>query len=472
MKPKTAPKPFLLTLIGIVLLGIPLTVYALLHQQLFKEYAFSTQQSAISECSASEGGAVIKVTFANTESGQDLVVTANDLQTGTFVNLGTVVHQQQKSADIVTNKTSLGSNSVVFKLISANDPTNFTQVAATYFAINNCSSTSTPTNYCPSGQQNNQGICSWDALAGAQGYNVVVTETDTNEIVQSTSVSGDASQSAFPMTQGIPYKCVVTPTNECGTGAPAASPVKTCTVPTPSPTPTTPPPACLNGTTSQGTCSWDTISGATSYTITVTDKTTGQNSNYTVQTPNNQVSFPDNGTDTYVCSVSATNVCGNSTPTNSPPSTCTVPTPTPTPTIPVTNAPSSTPTPIPTATPTPTPTPTPAPTATPTPTPTPTPKPTATPTPIPTATPFPTPTPVVIVTVLTQPPQQTIIHTPGQTQTIVQQGSPQTVVEQPVTQPKPPTPTMPPTGSTTPTFIVFGTSVILLLAGSLIFFIL
>jgi len=466
MNSKPISKPFLFTLIGILLFGIPLTLYALLHQQIFKQFAWSTQQSAISQCSTSEGGAVIKVTFANTDGAKDVIVTANDLQTGAFVNLGTIIHEQQKSADIVIGKDGLSSGSVLFKVISADSPTDTTQVAATYFALNGCSSTPT-TNFCPTGQQNNQGICSWDTLPGAQGYNVVITETDTNQTIQSTTVDKTATQSAFVMTPDKPYKCVVTPTNECGVGTPAASPVKTCTAPTPTPSPTPTPPACLNGSTSQGTCSWNGLSGAASYNITITDQTNQQNTKYTVQAPNTQLNFPDNGIDTYICSVTANNVCGNSPPTQSPPSSCTVPTPT----IPVTTVPSATPTPTPKPTATPTPTPTPLPTATPTP------RPTATPTPRPTVTPFPTPTPVVIVTVLTQPPQQTIIHTPGQTQTIVQQGPPQTVVQQPQSTPRPfspvtPVPTVLPTGNTTPTYILVGTSAILLLAGSLIFFIL
>jgi len=473
MNAKPKSKSFILTLIGIALIGIPLSFYALQTQQIFQQFAWSTQQSAVAECSSSDGSAVIKVTFANTESNKDINVTVNDLQTGKFVDLGTVKHQEVKSANIVTGAGSLGDSSVLFKLSWTDGSPGTTQLGATYKAVNNCPVTSQPSNFCPVGTGNDQGYCAWDLLPGAQGYNIVVKESDTGNIIQSVSVSKEATQSAFPMTPGIGYLCTVTPTNECGNGTPADSPVKVCTAPAPSPTPT--PPVCQNGKATEGVCTWDTLDGADTYDIIVKDITTGQIvQSGTVQSPNTQFAFQDNGIDTYQCSVSAVNICGQIPPVNSPPSTCTVPTPTVTPSPVPSEIPTPTTTPIP-----PTSTPTPVPTATPVP-PTPTPKPTATPTPTPrpTATPVPpTPTPVVIVRTITQPPQQTIIRTPGQTQTIVQQGQTQTVIQQPQSTPRPytpvtPVPTVLPTGNTTPTYILVGTSAILLLAGGLIFFIL
>ncbi|HWY79857.1 MAG TPA: hypothetical protein VNW29_05880 [Candidatus Sulfotelmatobacter sp.] len=464
---KPSSKPLLLILIGVALVGIPITLYALQQQQLFKQFAFSTQQSAITECSLEDGSAVIKVTFANTESTKAITITANDLQTGTFVDLGTVSPQEIKSATIVTLKSSLTNGSVIFKLAATDGSSDTSQVAATYDPINNCSGP--VANFCPVTGQNTQGLCKWDPIIGTQGYNVVITETDTGTIIQSLTVSKDASQSAFPMAPSIPYTCTVTPTNSCGTGIPVTSQAKICPV-SPSPTPT-PPPVCPSGTTTEGICRWDALDGATSYGIAVNDITTGQTvKTGTVQAPSTEFSFPNNGLDTYQCTVSSSNICGNTPPSNSPPSTCTVPTPTlsltPTPTALVT--PLLTPTPLPTSTPSPTP----LPTATPTPLPTSTPQ----PTPLPTATPTPNPTPVIIVRTITQPPQQTVIQIPGQTQTIVQQG--QTVVQPPAqSTPRPyspvtPVPTVMPTGNTTPTFILVGTSAILLLAGGLIFFIL
>jgi len=86
---------------------------------------------------------------------------------------------------------------------------------------------------------------------------------------------------------------------------------------------------------------------------------------------------------------------------------------------------------------------------------------------------------VVIVTVITQTPQQVVETIPGQTRTVIQQqpGQTQTIIQPGPTQtiyikPNVPTPTMAPTGDTTPTFVLIGTSTLLLLAGGLIFFIL
>lgn len=469
--PRTS-KSVIVTLIGIVLFGIPLSLYVLQHRQIFQQFAWSTQQSAVTQCSQQDGSAVILVTFANTESSKDINVTANDLQTGQFVNLGTVKHEEKKSAIIVTGKSSLNSGSVLFKLSWADGTSGTNQVSATYQAVNNCPA-APATNYCPTTGQENQGLCEWNPVSGAKGYNVVVTETDTGKIIQSLSVPSTASQSAFPMTPDIPYQCTVTPTNECGGGPSATSSAKVCPLPSPTPSPQTSPtpaPYCQTGT---GICTWDAISGADSYNVSVTDVTTGQTvKTVTVKSPTIQVAFPDNEVDTYQCSVSATNVCGQTPPSKSPPSTCTLPTPTVTPSP----LPTSTPMPTPTPTALPTPTPTVVPTATPVP-PTPTPTPTAIPTP--TRVP-PTPTPIVIVRILTQPPQQTqtVVQQPGQTQTIIQQGQTQTVVQQ---QPQPtarpyvavtPVPTVMPTGDTMPTYILAGTSIILVLAGSLIFFIL
>ncbi len=473
MNVSKSSKPFLVTLLLITIVGIPLTLYSLQKTQIFQNFAWYTEQSASTMCSTDNGNAVIDVSFSNTETDKDMNVKANDLQTGTFVDLGTIKAHNTKKAEIDTMKNSIKSGSVIFKLTWSDGSSGTDTRSATYPAVNNCPA---PPNFCPVSGQDNQGLCKWTPLAGAKGYKVVVTETDTNAVVLTTSASADASQIGFPMTPGKPYQCNVSPTNECGTGTPVASTPVVCPVPSiipsPSPLPSPSGPVCPSGTSTQGVCHWDAVSGATSYSIVVQDITTGQNVTATVQAPSTEFSFADNGVDTYQCNVIVTNVCGNSPPANSPPSTCTGPTPSivisPTPTTPATPTPS------------PTPTPTPLPTATPTPTP----LPTATPKPTPTSIPLPTPTPVVIVRTITSPPQQTqtTVQTPGQTNTIVQQvpGQTQTVVQQqPVVQqvvrtqvPTTPGPTMAPTGNTTPTYVLIGTSALLLLAGGLIFFIL
>ncbi len=140
-------KSVIFTLIGIVLVGIPLSLYVIRNPQILQQFAWSTQQSAAAECSATEGSAVIKVTFANTEADKDINVTANDLQTGQFVNLGTVKAQEVKSANIVSGKSSLANGSVVFKLTWADGSSGIDQVAATYNAVSGCQGT--PSSFCP-----------------------------------------------------------------------------------------------------------------------------------------------------------------------------------------------------------------------------------------------------------------------------------------------------------------------------------
>lgn len=161
------------------------------------------------------------------------------------------------------------------------------------------------------------------------------------------------------------------------------------------------------------TCSWDEVSGATSYTFIIRNKTTDQvvKSGTTEQ---RSVTFtPEVGT-IYECEVSAVNACGTGpatkvqqscvaeltpTPTQAPSPTPTdVPTPTPTlpPDVTPTEGPTPTPTPVPTETPTPTLTSAPTPTATPPPGATNTPTPAATATPPPGATNTPTPTETVV----------------------------------------------------------------------------
>lgn len=454
-------KSLLLVTLFFTVLVLPLTIYFLQKTQVLQNFAWFTEQTASSVCSSDTGTAVINVSFSNTESStqQNMNVKVQDIQTGATVDMGTIAANKTKTAILDTKKTSIKNGTVIFNLTWSSGASGTDSRSASYGAVNTCGgSTPTPTpNLCTAGQAS-QGICQWTPLSGAKGYNVVVKETDTGDTVQTISAAANATQINFPMTPGKPYQCTVTATNECGSGTPSDSAPLTCPG-NPTPTPTSPPtptaPVC---SPTHGICQWDAISGATSYNITVQDLTTGQNNTSTVQAPATAFSFPDNGTDTYECSVTAANVCGQSSSTNSPPNSCTGPTPTPGPTS----------TPIPTPTPTTAPTPTPA----------------------PTSTPIPTPTPAVTITILTQPPKQFVTtvpgpnnvvvqQLPGQTQTVVRQGPVQTnVVQQPgttqtvVIQPKAPTPTMPPTGDSTPTYVLVGTSALLLLAGGLIFFIL
>ncbi len=448
--PKPTKKTFFFIVAGIVLLAIPLTVFLLQNQQIFQPHASSTPQVATSSCDATSGHAVINVSYSNSTGAPVVTVFAKDLQSGKTMNLGTVPQQQSGSGVIDTGSTSLNANGVVFTLTSQNYNNS---VTANYNAVSTCPATTTSANFCPASGQNNQGLCAWDPLHDAQGYQVTVTETESGKVVDQQSVASSSAKSTFPMTPGTSYTCAVAGINAVGKpGTLTKSPAKVCPV-----TPTPSPEVCPANQTPLGFCRWDSVPVASSYNVTIKNITTGEVKTGTVNAPSTEFSFPDVVTQTYQCSVSAVNACTTgTTPTTSTPSTCSVPSPTPTPT----------PTPSPTLSPTPT--------LTPTPTPTPSPTPTL----VPTSTPLPTPTPIVVVKtipsppqIIQQPPQQIVVRSPG-TQTIVQQPGIQTVVQQPAPRIPTPQPTMAPTGNTTGTIIMVGASSILLLAGGLIFFIL
>lgn len=450
---KPTNKPFYFIVAGITLLAIPLTVFILQNQTFFRQFAWSAQQSATSSCDSTSGTAVVAVSFTNSEATKDMNVVAKDLQSGKSVNLGTVAHQQTATGKIDTGLPSLSNNGVTFTITwTDNSPGSDTRTA-TYNQVSSCQA-ATITNSCPAGVNPNQGICSWDPLAGAQGYQVTVKETSTGKVVQQVSVSQTASNSAFPMTPGISYTCTVAGTNAGGIGTLTSSPAKTCPG-TPTPTPN----ACPAYGPQLGYCRWDADANAIAYQVSVKNTTTGQIvKSETVNTPTTELAFPDSPDQTYQCSVSSINICSAPNPAvSSAPSSCVAPTPTATP-IPTIVA-----TPTPTLTPTPTPIPTIV----------------ATPTPAPTITPLPTPTPVVVVRtintppqVIQQPPGQTIVRVPG-TQTVVQQpASTPPLVQQPVAKAPTPQPTLAPTGSSTGTILMVGASAFLLLVGGLVFFIL
>ncbi len=92
-----------------------------------------------------------------------------------------------------------------------------------------------------------QAKCSWSAVAGITGYNVVVTEVGSNTVIQ--NFASNETDTVFSVTSGKTYKCDVQTVNACGnTGATgsdsllvsveSASPTNTGT-PTPTPTPVT-----------------------------------------------------------------------------------------------------------------------------------------------------------------------------------------------------------------------------------------
>lgn len=88
--------------------------------------------------------------------------------------------------------------------------------------------------------------CQWEAVSGAQSYNVKVTEVETGASVLSTSITAPTVKTSFPVVQGRTYNCQVTAVNSCGSGG-MNEDTLLCEAdallePSPSPTPPPPPP--------------------------------------------------------------------------------------------------------------------------------------------------------------------------------------------------------------------------------------
>lgn len=439
--PKPNNKPLFLIVAGITLLAIPLTIFTLQNQTIFKQNASSDQQTATASCDSTTGTAVINITFNNTKSDKDVNVVAKDLQSGKTLELGTVAKLQSKTVKIDSGLKSLLANGVTFTMTNADNTPGTDTATANYKSVSTCPAPASAANaFCPAGVSSNQGTCAWDPLAGAEGYQLTVKESLTGKIVQQVSLGKNASQSAFPMTPGTSYTCKIAGTNSSGVGTWSESPAKVCAG-TPTPTPN----ACPSSGPPLGFCRWDALEGASGYQVSIKNMTSGKvEQTGTVNAPETSYGFPDSPDQTYQCIVVATKGYANTPPAYSPPSSCTAPTPTVAPTA------------------------TPAPTLEPT------------PTPAPTITPLPTPTPAVVVRTVTsppnvqvvqQPPQQTVVQQPGQTTVVQQPGAPRTVVQPVYTTPKP-QPTLAPTGSSTGTVVMVGASALLLLVGGLVFFIL
>lgn len=456
----SSQKRFYLAVLGILLIGLPVALFALQQQTNIFNFAWSTQQSASSVCDSESGVAVINVTFKNTESNKDMDVVAKDMQTGTSVDLGTIKSNTAKSGQIKTEENALKKGSILFTLKWSDSSPGTDTRTASYNAVDACA----PPPFCPSTPEVNQGKCRWDLLEGATGYNVTITEGDNT--VKSESLPATASESAFLMKPNTSYKCSVIPINACGNGIKTISPEKVCTPLTPTPSPTAP--VCPKD---QGVCKWDPLENANEYNVTVKDAKSGETiKNGIVKAPDAKFVFPMDPEKSYQCIVIGINKCSETPPSESPPKTCVVPSVTPT------TPPSGTPSPTPTTPPSVTPSPSPTPTTPPTPTPTHTPTPTPTTPPSPTPTRAPTPTPIVIVRIptpiiTTLPPQTVVQQAPPQTivqqqppQTVVQQAPPQTVVVQST-----PMPTIKPTGSVSNSLIIVAASLVLVLVGGVVF---
>lgn len=462
--PKSSQKIPLLVILVVLLVGIPLTVIALQQTQIFQQFAWATQQSATSSCAPDKNGAVVSVQFKNTERTKSMDVIAKDIQSGKSVDLGTIQPNESKTAEILTESKELEKGVVQFTLRWTDGSSGVDTRTASYEAVEACEEQPP---FCPTNPDVKEGVCKWEQVDGATGYEIEIVESGSGNIIKQEVMPETASQSAFVMTPNKGYECKVTPINACGKGPTVKSPEKICKPPTPTPTL----PVCPDEPLKQGVCKWDALEGAEEYKVTVKDNENGQTvSSGTVKAPETNFKFTADPVKKYVCSVIPVGKCSEGPPTDSPPTSCTVPsgTPTPSPTVP---APSVTPT---TPPPSPTPT-TPPPSATPSPTPT------VPPSPTPTRPPVPTPTAVVIVRIPPNnvPPQNNPPAIVQQPPAVVQQ--PPVVVQQPpavIQQPgapvvvqSTPAPTMKPTGALSNSLILVGASIVLLIAGSLVFFI-
>jgi hypothetical protein len=153
MQNQKLSKNFLLGMLLLVILagGIPLILSQTQIQQVLTGRAWSTSQSASAECIAS-GTVIINVKFTNQESTRSMIVTAVDNQSGKSTSLGTVEPRKSKTGEIDTQKTSLNSSIVTFKLAWADKPNETDTRTADYSKASTCSGpTPTPPQFpnCP-----------------------------------------------------------------------------------------------------------------------------------------------------------------------------------------------------------------------------------------------------------------------------------------------------------------------------------
>lgn len=458
---KPSQRTSIIIVLVILLLALPLTLYQSQLQQIFRQFAWQTNQTATAVCSPINNNIVIKVQFSNLEQTKDINVIVRDLQTGKSVDLGTVKHGESKGADIDTELPLVSAGSVMFTLTWADGSQGQDEFSANYSAVESCLNP-TPTTYAPTGPAcpANVGYCRWDPLAGAVDYKVVVKDASSGSIVKEETVKYPVEELGFTMESGKAYTCDVSPINACGVGQVVTSPEKVCQVYT---TPT--PPYCPAEPNKEQVCVWDPLDGATEYKVDIIDVVTNENiKSEVVKHPTNSLVYPSESGKTYKCSVVPVSKCTQGEPKVSEPKTCAVPSGTPYPSA----EPSATP--YPSATPT-----VPVPTETPAPTPTVTPYPSATP--APTSTPMPTPTrkPTPTIKIVQQPPR--VVQQPGQT--VVQRGGVR-VVQQPgqtVVQQQPntvvqvtPGPTVAATGDNNLPVIAGGATLIMALVGAILFF--
>ncbi len=141
----TSPKFIAITLAIIALIIIPVTLIEVQSQQNYKQNAetiyWYTTQSASTECAANGSGAVISVSFTNTESRSSstaMNVVVKDQQTGKSINMGTIQGGDTKTDAINTDKTTLNAGSVIFYLTWANVSSGTDSRTANYQAVADC----------------------------------------------------------------------------------------------------------------------------------------------------------------------------------------------------------------------------------------------------------------------------------------------------------------------------------------------
>lgn len=147
-----SPKFIAITLAVIALIVIPITLIEVQSQQNNQQNAetilWETTQSASTQCAADGSGAVISVSFTNSESRSSstaMTVVAKDQQTGKSVNMGSIQGGDTKTEAIETGQTTLNAGSVTFSLSWTNGQSGTDSRTASYKAVNSCTPTPTAT---------------------------------------------------------------------------------------------------------------------------------------------------------------------------------------------------------------------------------------------------------------------------------------------------------------------------------------
>lgn len=143
----SSPKFLMISLAFLALIIVPVTLIQVQNQQTTRqnadEIAWMTSQSASSSCPVDDEGAIINVTFTNTEPNKAnlaMNVLAVDAQSGKSVNLGSVKGQETKNGEIKTGKKTLQSGKVTFKLTWTDGHSGTDSRTASYQATGNCDS--------------------------------------------------------------------------------------------------------------------------------------------------------------------------------------------------------------------------------------------------------------------------------------------------------------------------------------------